>query len=186
MLYFTNIWRMPDAWPLAASMDTDTIPEQEKWKKHSQMLVKKLCEDYGRGGLPKLMSVEHGAYCYHILNSDGVLYLTFCQKGDNVAASYAFLEEISREFWSLYAEQIPTETRPYKFIKFDIFISKSRKVYQTSHYTRSIPNVEKRTYNQVMGIAEAQTSDDNPALILGGIACGVLLLLFIVLYFVLA
>eukprot|EP01059_Diplonema_ambulator_P016780 TRINITY_DN286_c0_g2_i2.p1 TRINITY_DN286_c0_g2~~TRINITY_DN286_c0_g2_i2.p1 ORF type:complete len:188 (+),score=26.21 TRINITY_DN286_c0_g2_i2:58-621(+) len=187
MLFFTNIWRANDAWPLAASMDSnDSVPDSEKWKKHAQMLIKKLCEDYARGVLPRLLTVEHGAYCYHILHSDGVMYLTFCQKGDNAAASFAFLEEISREFWSLYSEQIPTETRPYKFIKFDIFISKSRKVYQTSQYSRAMPNVEKRTYNQVMGLAEPpSSSEDNTALILGGIGCGVLLLLIIFLYFVL-
>eukprot|EP00659_Diplonema_papillatum_P014767 gene14767-22604_t len=179
MLYFTSIWRFSDAWPLAASMETEVMPAQDTWKQYSNALVKVLCRDFQRD-MPRLLTVDHGAYCYHILCLDGILFLTCCQKSDPMAASYAFLEEISREFVNLYADQVERkDIRPYKFIKFDMFISKSRKVYQSPQgsATRTLPHVERKSYNQIMGVTEAPAArNDSSAVVFGLVGLGVLVI----------
>ena len=91
MLFFTLMHRMEDCLPLCASTSKDLIPNQDTWRRHQQEVVKRVCETRD---IPRRMTVDQGQYSHHILASNGVVYSTFCQKGDSLAASYAFLEEV--------------------------------------------------------------------------------------------
>ena len=97
--------------------------------------------------------------------------------------------QIAAEFRVLYLDQVMTETRPYKFIRFDSFISKSSKVYHSPQYRSRNPpaDVEKRTYNQAMGLAEerkAATSQDNSGVIaIAAVSIVVGLVLLLLVYY---
>ena len=91
MLFFTLIHRQEDALALCASTNVDLIENQETWRRHQQMIVKQLCNTRA---LPNRLSVSHNQYVHHILTVDGVVYSTFCELGESVAASFAFLEEV--------------------------------------------------------------------------------------------
>lgn len=64
------------------------------------------------------VSVESGAFMFHNIVSDGVVYLTLAEKGYPKKLAFQYLEELRKEFTSLYGAQIEGTTRPYAFIRF--------------------------------------------------------------------
>lgn len=55
---------------------------------------------------------------FHYIVSDGVVYLTLAEKGYPKKLAFQYLEELRKEFTSLYGAQIEGTTRPYAFIRF--------------------------------------------------------------------
>lgn len=55
---------------------------------------------------------------FHYLVSEGVVYLTLAEKGYPKKLAFQYLEELHKEFTSLYGTQIEGTTRPYAFIRF--------------------------------------------------------------------
>ena len=45
-------------------------------------------------------------------------FLTLCDRSFNKKQAYAFLEDLSQEFYNQYGSRINTATRPYSFIEF--------------------------------------------------------------------
>ena len=52
--------------------------------------------------------------------------------------AFQYLDELSKEFSSLYGNQVDSATRPYAFIKFDTFIQKTKKLYLDTRTQRNI------------------------------------------------
>jgi len=52
--------------------------------------------------------------------------------------AYAYLDELQKEFTSLYEGQIETVKRPYFFIRFDTFIQKTKKIYMDTRAGRNL------------------------------------------------
>lgn len=52
--------------------------------------------------------------------------------------AFQYLDELSKEFSSVYGSQIDTVTRPYACIKFDTFIQKTKKLYLDTRTQRNI------------------------------------------------
>ena len=68
--------------------------------------------------VPPKMTVESGNFFFHYLNNSGVCYFTLAEKGYPKKLAYQYLEELFREFTSLYHSEIESVARPYAFIKF--------------------------------------------------------------------
>lgn len=68
------------------------------------------------------------------------MFLTLADRGYPKKLAYQYLDELQKEFTSLYASEIEKISRPYAFIKFDRFIQKTRKLYLD---TRTQRNLEK-------------------------------------------
>ena len=64
------------------------------------------------------MTVESGGFSFHYLIQAGVCYLTMAEKGYPKKLAYQYVEELMKEFTSLYHSEIETVARPYAFIKF--------------------------------------------------------------------
>ena len=84
------------------------------------------------------MSLESGAFTFHYLIDGDVVYLTLVDKAYPKKLAFQYLDELSKEFTSLYGPQIDTANRPYAFIKFDTFIQKTKKLYMDTRTQRNI------------------------------------------------
>ena len=63
-------------------------------------------------------SLESGAFTFHYIIDNDVCYLTLVERSYPKKLAYQYLEELQREFSSLYGREIEQAKRPYAFIKF--------------------------------------------------------------------
>ena len=85
----------------------------------------------------RLLTISSGEYSFHLLTDQGVSYLTLCESKAPSYLAFSFLEDLHKEFQTLYGTELGKTERPYAFIKFDTFLQKTKKVY--SHHD-TIPN----------------------------------------------
>lgn len=67
-------------------------------------------------------SLESGAFTFHYIIDNDVCYLTLVDKSYPKKLAFQYLEELQREFYSLYGHDIEKATRPYAFIKFGMLV----------------------------------------------------------------
>lgn len=115
---FTLISRQSDALPLAESMIEETEPygdELGDYKKQAKIIVRRLSTS---AAPESMMTIDCGYFVYHYLLYDGVVYLTFTEKAYPRRLAFDFLEEVAKEFRTVYGSQVASATRPYEFIRF--------------------------------------------------------------------
>lgn len=101
-----------------------------------QTLVKKIASSPSKP--PPRMSIESGPFTFHYIIEGDVVYLTLVDKAYPKKLAFQYLDELSKEFISLYGTQIDGVARPYAFIKFDTFIQKTKKLYLDTRTQRNI------------------------------------------------
>ncbi|PWV21346.1 putative SNARE domain-containing protein [Trypanosoma cruzi] len=102
-------------------------------------------------------------YVFHILSESAVSFLTMCDTAMPAGIAVAFLEDVAREFLQQYGSQVEAVTRPYCFIKFDLYLSAQRKYLQpnssrsmnVSRVGRTAP--VRRTFEDVMAGIDSKT-----------------------------
>ena len=164
MLHFTLIARQADALALAADTETSaTDSNVEKNKVTAKNLLRRIASTMQRnpGAYPPLMTVEAASSHFHVLVDGGVMFLTMCDPGTPNALAFAYLDDVAREFMNQYATQVANVTRPYPFIKFDLYLQKTKKVFSSSHARGASlqppanrPAPVKKSYKEIMGIAD--------------------------------
>ncbi len=83
------------------------------------LLVQQLFKKMAQSGAPATRaSLESGAFTFHYIIDNDVCYLTLVEKSYPKKLAYQYLEELQREFFSLYGREIEQAKRPYAFIKF--------------------------------------------------------------------
>ena len=75
------------------------------------------------------------------------------EKGYPKKLAYQYLEELFREFTSLYHSEIESVARPYAFIKFDKFIQKTRKLYLDTRTQRNMTKLNEELIPQTVTAA---------------------------------
>lgn len=73
------------------------------------------------------MSIESGPCTFYYLIAGNACFLTLTEKGYPKKLAFQYLEELAREFSSLYGSQVDSVTRPYAFIKFGECLSSGRR-----------------------------------------------------------
>jgi hypothetical protein len=193
MLYFTVIVREPDCLALAADTE-NTGADVERYKLTSKNILKKLITSPLRQQ-SNYLTVDSSQYHYHILCDQGVMFLTMCESSFNANVAFSYLEDVSKEFLLQYGGQIAQVSRPYPFIKFDLYLQKTKKVFTSSRGSSVAmartgrPPILRVPFRDVMGYADASTakkgssasggSVDNGTLMLM-LGAGAILLVFIV------
>jgi hypothetical protein len=155
MLAFTLISRYSDALPLSSdlegsanSMSTAAPPPgTTDLKRTAKSLLQRLSPGgqggsasaaYFRGGNALLQIDLPNEGTFVVLLDRGVLFLTVnaasgCAGSPGspnaVATAAAYLEEIAREFGETFGEQVSQVTRPFPFLKFDNFLSRTKKLF---------------------------------------------------------
>ena len=86
-----------------------------RWFALLQQLFKKMAAS---GAPAARASLESGAFTFHYIIDSDVCYLTLVERSYPKKLAYQYLEELQREFFSLYGREIEQARRPYAFIKF--------------------------------------------------------------------
>ncbi|KAK4534719.1 hypothetical protein CDCA_CDCA02G0744 [Cyanidium caldarium] len=143
----TLISRVTDALPLAASLADDKdayANELQEYERQAKRIVKNVCAERSRSvtGLSSSVSgaatVDVGYFVFHYLVAGAVVYLTLAEKAYPRKLAFAFLDELRREFETVYGRQIETATRPYEMIRFDTFMQKTKRVYLDASAPRNL------------------------------------------------
>ena len=188
MLAFTVIARQSDA--LALSADTESGPNpQEHNKLTAKNLLRKLA---ATGSPPALLTVDSSSNAFHVLTEGGVMFLTMTDISAPSAIAYAYLEDVAREFLQQYGGSIEGASRPYAFIKFDLYLQKTKKVFSSPSSAQGVlsqranrPQPVRRSFRDVMGYGDANLvkpkgSQANDITLLIFIGVGVAILIIIV------
>ena len=104
-MLFTLISRSSDGFPLVASDDPSSAslcPNLDRYRVQAKKILGKVSGQQAPGQL----SIESGAFTFHCLTAEGVTYMTLTEKGGSRKLAFAFLEELRREFSTLFGDKV--------------------------------------------------------------------------------
>ncbi|KDQ07748.1 hypothetical protein BOTBODRAFT_119623 [Botryobasidium botryosum FD-172 SS1] len=139
MVRSTTIARASDALPLAASVDDEQTDQQlQEHKQQAKLIFRRITPN----SEPRC-SIESGAYTLHYLISDNVVYLTIAEKSYPRKLAFSYLDELSKEFATSYGPKVDDIRKPYAFVGFDTFMSKTARLYQDTRGAASESNMDR-------------------------------------------
>ncbi|EPY53924.1 SNARE Sec22 [Schizosaccharomyces cryophilus OY26] len=148
MVKSTSVTRL-DGLPLAASVDDESTERKlESHKKQAKLILKRLTPS-----TEKQASIEAGDYTFHYIIEHGISYLCICDRSYPRKLAFSYLEELAVEFWGTYGEEaLQPGLRPFAFVQFDIFMQKSKRVYNTPRANDNLDklNTELKDVTRVM------------------------------------
>ncbi|KAL2207575.1 protein transport protein sec22 [Sarocladium strictum] len=149
MVRSTQISRL-DGLMLCASVDDE---QSEAALSEVKTQVRQVLRKLTRSSEPQA-SIDAGAYALHYLIDSDVVFLCICDASYPRKLAFTYLSDLAREFTTTYpAQQIHSPTqRPYAFMEFDNFISKTKATYADSRATQNLDklNDELRDVTKVM------------------------------------
>ncbi|XP_055715489.1 vesicle-trafficking protein SEC22b-B [Phlebotomus papatasi] len=124
MAQMTMIARVIDGLPLVGTMQEDEQSGRSvlEYQNQAKMLFRKLGPHS-----PARCTIETGPYLFHYLIENEVCYLVLCDKMYSKRLAFNYLEDIAQEFHKNYGRKVNSVTRPYAFIEFDVYIQKAKK-----------------------------------------------------------
>ncbi|KIM67853.1 hypothetical protein SCLCIDRAFT_1209987 [Scleroderma citrinum Foug A] len=126
MVRSTIIVRASDALPLAASVDDEQTEQTlQEHKQQAKLVFRRITPN----SEPKC-SIESGKYTLHYLLADNVVYLTIADQSYPRKLAFSYLEELSKEFSVSYGPKVESIRKPYAFVGFDTFMSKTARLYR--------------------------------------------------------
>jgi len=150
--------------PLAASMDDekDANGELERYKGQAKKIMRQTTTSS-----PTPCTIEAGAFSFHYLVVDApssttgakICFLTLAEKGCPRRQAFDYLDELQKEFIQLHGQQIDNVERPYKFITFDTFIQKTKKLYTDSRANRNQMKMMSEDLRDIQGIMTKNIQD---------------------------
>jgi len=136
MIRSTQISRM-DGLMLCASVDEDqSTPQLAEVKQQTRQVLRKLTPQ----SEPQA-SIDCGAsYTLHYLVDNSIIFLTICDRSYPRKLAFTYLSDLAREFTTSHSlQQIHSPTlRPYAFMEFDGFITKTKAVYADSRASANL------------------------------------------------
>ncbi|OJT10540.1 Protein transport protein SEC22 [Trametes pubescens] len=147
MVKSTLVVRASDALPLAASVDDEQT--EQALSEHKQQ-AKLIFRRIGANSEPRcsIESGQHTLQCVLLalhshpvalisvslfasyLIADNVIYLVITDKSYPRKLAFSYLDEVSKEFQVSYGAKVDTVRKPYAFVGFDTFMSKTTRLYQ--------------------------------------------------------
>ncbi|KAJ7276144.1 protein transport protein Sec22 [Mycena haematopus] len=126
MVRSTIIVRASDALPLAASVDDEQTEQAlQEHKQQSKLIFRRISPN----SEPRC-SIESGQYTLHYLIADNVVFLTIADKSYPRKLAFSYLDELSKEFATTYGPKVEAVRKPYAFVGFDTFMSKTARLYR--------------------------------------------------------
>eukprot|EP00759_Apiculatamorpha_spiralis_P014090 PhF_6_TR20818/c0_g1_i3/m.29956/K08517/SEC22; vesicle transport protein SEC22 len=179
-MLLTLIARATDGLALAAdtsdSSSGSSFPDLDKYKFQAKNLIRRLTPGVAGGGgvgggaggyQPPVdlhaMTITNDSVSFHVLKESGVFFLTMSESAASAAVAFAYLEDISKEFLTQHGSQVDAAQRPYCFIRFDMFLQKTKRVYAnpTQRAMASQPTkytIVRQSFNEVMGYVQESNS----------------------------
>ncbi|KAK8058361.1 protein transport protein sec22 protein [Apiospora phragmitis] len=150
MIRSTQIARLGDGLMLCASVD-DEATESSLAEIKSQ--VKLVLRRLNRNSEPQA-SIESGPFTLHYLLAADIVYLCICERSYPRKLAFTYLSDLSAEFATSYSPQQlhSPQLRPYAFMEFDTFISRTKATYADSRAAQNLDKVndELRDVTKVM------------------------------------
>ncbi|GAW12525.1 hypothetical protein ANO14919_018950 [Xylariales sp. No.14919] len=150
MIRSTQIARVGDGLMLCASVD-DEQSESSLAEVKSQ--IKLILRRLNRNSEPQA-SIESGNYTLHYLIANEILFLCICDRSYPRKLAFTYLSDLSAEFSHSYSPQQlhSPSLRPYAFMEFDTFISRTKATYADTRATQNLDklNDELRDVTKVM------------------------------------
>ncbi|KAG2151920.1 Longin-like domain-containing protein [Suillus cothurnatus] len=156
MVRSTIIVRATDALPMAASVDDEqTEHALQEHKQQSKLIFRRITPN----SEPRC-SIESGQYTLHYLLADNVVYLTIADKSYPRKLAFSYLEELSKEFSVSYGPKVESVRKPYAFVGFDTFMSKTARLYQDTRAadTAGSSNLDKLN-NELQDVTRIMTKN---------------------------
>lgn len=131
------------------------LPQLDTYERQAKKLVRSLAssrDDYPAAN-DEYVTVESGPhFCFHYVLSAGVCILTLTERAYPKRLAFDYLDELRKEFFQIYGNQVAAASRPYEFIRFDTFIQKTKKVYNDSKTQRNLQklNSELKDVHSIM------------------------------------
>ncbi|KAG8956561.1 SNAP receptor [Tulasnella sp. 424] len=156
MVRSTIIARATDALPLAASVDDEqTENDLQEHKQQAKLIFRRITPN----SEPRC-SIESGAYTLHYLISENVVYLTIAEKSYPRKLAFSYLDELSKEFAITYGPKVEAARKPYAFVGFDTFMSKTARLYQdTRTATAASESSMDRLNNELNDVTRIMTKN---------------------------
>jgi vesicle transport protein SEC22 len=127
----TMIAKLSKQGALDLCSDGLNAPDLQSQARDASKIFKQLAssstEEYG--------TVESSPYSFHYVVADNICFMTITEKTFPKQMTFAFLDELKKEFMSLHGSTVQHETRPYAYMSFERFI-KSTKVAFTDTDSR--------------------------------------------------
>lgn len=124
---FAMITRLRDGLPLSATTDHDPSRRVLESKKYAKVLSKKAAR------FPDRCSMFTGTHWLYFISSLGVCFITMCEESYSSVLAFCFLDELQREFISIYDNRkVDGVVRPYALIDFDRIIQKTKQRYNNA------------------------------------------------------
>ncbi|KAI1169203.1 transport protein-like protein sec22 [Nemania serpens] len=150
MIRSTQIARVGDGLMLCASVD-DEQSESSLAEVKSQ--IKLILRRLNRNS-EQQASIESGNYTLHYLIADDIVFLCICDRSYPRKLAFTYLSDLSAEFSNSYSSQQlhSPALRPYAFMEFDTFISRTKATYADTRATQNLDklNDELRDVTKVM------------------------------------
>ncbi|TDL29157.1 protein transport protein Sec22 [Rickenella mellea] len=126
MVKSTLVVRASDALPLAASVDDEQTEQSlQEHKQQAKLVFRRI----NPNSEPQC-SIESGPYTLHYIIVDNVVFMTIAEKSYPRKLAFSYLDELSKEFANSYGPKVETARKPYAFVGFDTFMSKTARLYQ--------------------------------------------------------
>ena len=111
--------------------------------------------------------VQAGAFSFHYVVVDTpsstsaakICFLTLAEKGCPRRLAFDYLDDLQKEFIQLHGQQIDNVERPYKFITFDTFIQKTKKLYSDTRANRNHIKMMSDDLRDIQGIMTKNIQD---------------------------
>ncbi|KAI1117266.1 transport protein-like protein sec22 [Nemania sp. NC0429] len=150
MIRSTQIARVGDGLMLCASVD-DEQSESSLAEVKSQ--IKLVLRRLNRNS-EQQASIESGNYTLHYLIANEIVFLCICDHSYPRKLAFTYLSDLSAEFSNSYSPQQlhSPSLRPYAFMEFDTFISRTKATYADTRATQNLDklNDELRDVTKVM------------------------------------
>ena len=124
MIKSTLLYR-EDGLPLCASVDDDSDASLGEQKKRIKMLISRMTPQSVTEA-----TIESDNYEIHYIKNSVVVYFLICERGYPRNLAFSYLSDVQEEFQHSHLNEcMKPNTRPYAFVSFDNFLSKTKKAY---------------------------------------------------------
>ncbi|CAK5276047.1 unnamed protein product, partial [Mycena citricolor] len=139
MVRSTIIVRASDSLPLAASVDDEqTELALQEHKQQAKLIFRRITPNS-----ESRCSIESGQFTLHYFISDNVVFLTIADKSYPRKLAFSYLDELSKEFATTYGSKVETIRKPYAFVGFDTFMSKTARLYRDTRNAASASSLDR-------------------------------------------
>ncbi|KAJ4424599.1 SNAP receptor [Gnomoniopsis sp. IMI 355080] len=149
MIRSTQIARLDGLYLCASVDDEATETSLSEIKSQIKLILRRLNRNS-----ESQASIESGAHTIHYLIASDIVYFCITERSYPRKLAFTYLSDLATEFTTMYpmTQLLNPTLRPYAFMEFDNFISKTKSTYSDARATQNLDklNDELRDVTKVM------------------------------------